>query len=342
MRSSPTDWLIFSLILLARSLVCRAPGGELEMMLLITDGMDQSKCCLPHQLAPSHVTDPLTGAKMHVVSTFVFGGEQPIIGLVNGPEVEKNGNQTVTNLHRALGMQWDAMFKNHGKVTAWARWLHICFDNAADNINEAVFVYAAALVHHGIFQVVTIGTLLVGHTHNICDQLFSVWSRWLNSHNCFTIREMLEAFSENYRGRVKQTAQDRRSEIAKSQRSTVIVPPVDQNVNSPHSDDSSDYHNHMSIPHHYSRKLKNEMRASGLDVLDDIDSAAAIAAPHVIRVRQNVDVAEWMLDDLPNSQTTGAMRGLKSYHSVMFKKNVVSGDTEMFRKFTADAETRYL
>lgn len=52
--------------------------------------------------------------------------------------------------------------------------LYIQLDNASDNKSKLVLAYIAALVHFSTFKTVTIMFLLVGHTHNTCDQKFSV------------------------------------------------------------------------------------------------------------------------------------------------------------------------
>ena len=51
-------------------------------------------------------------------------------------------------------------------------------DNASDNKCWAVLLFLAMLVHHGYTKVVYFSFLLVGHTHEDIDQLFSVISRF--------------------------------------------------------------------------------------------------------------------------------------------------------------------
>ena len=49
---------------------------------------------------------------------------------------------------------------------------HLQVDGAPDNKCRAMFMYAEYLVRLGLFDVVMISFLIVGHTHNIVDQQF--------------------------------------------------------------------------------------------------------------------------------------------------------------------------
>ena len=52
-------------------------------------------------------------------------------------------------------------------------------DNASDNKNWTLLLFFAMLVHHGYTEEVFLSFLIVGHTHEDIDQLFSVLSRFL-------------------------------------------------------------------------------------------------------------------------------------------------------------------
>ena len=50
-------------------------------------------------------------------------------------------------------------------------------DNCAkEGKNKTVFAFASHLVHFGWFKKVKIVSLIQGHTHDLIDQEFSVWS----------------------------------------------------------------------------------------------------------------------------------------------------------------------
>ena len=52
-------------------------------------------------------------------------------------------------------------------------------DNASDNKCWTLLLFFAMLVHHGYTEEVFLSFLIVGHTHEDIDQLFSVLSRFL-------------------------------------------------------------------------------------------------------------------------------------------------------------------
>jgi hypothetical protein len=58
--------------------------------------------------------------------------------------------------------------------------LHLTFDNTtSDCKNSQFFTYLACLVAAGVFEEITISNLLVGHTHDIVDQMFGCWAQAL-------------------------------------------------------------------------------------------------------------------------------------------------------------------
>ena len=52
-------------------------------------------------------------------------------------------------------------------------------DNASDNKNWALIAFFGMLIHHGYCKEVFFSFLLVGHTHEDIDQLFSTLSRFM-------------------------------------------------------------------------------------------------------------------------------------------------------------------
>ena len=51
--------------------------------------------------------------------------------------------------------------------------IHFQWDNCGENKNKYVFMYSALLVELGFFERVTVGFLIIGHTHASIDQYFS-------------------------------------------------------------------------------------------------------------------------------------------------------------------------
>ena len=59
------------------------------------------------------------------------------------------------------------------------------------------------LVDKGIFDKIKVGFLLVGHTHDQIDQMFSTFSRRLGRNDAFTLEEMMSIVKESYTPRLE-------------------------------------------------------------------------------------------------------------------------------------------
>jgi len=303
-----------------------------ELMVLVIDGMDQAKTTLPHQVRTSKDTDG-PGLGVHVVSVFMFGGDLPILGFLNLQDITKNSSLTVVNIHRAIELQFEKIVQNNNcQLARWPKRLHICFDNAVgENINQNVFGYLAALVHHGVFQEITIGTLFVGHTHNINDQLFSVWSRWLRFNECITISKMMEKFQETYKGYSVTSAVKKKLDLD----GDVERKQVEEEKKDSDGDGASVISSvYMRIPQDFSKPLQTEMKQSTMKIVQDIEDAGTVARPFLERVKHNIDVEGWL------NLEEKIFEGILKYHIFTFAKNK-SGETEMFMKFETKSEVRY-
>jgi hypothetical protein len=86
----------------------------------------------------------------------------------------------------------------------WPQRIHLTFDNAPSECkNQWMFRFLGLLVLHGVVQFITVSTMLVGHTHDIVDQLFSIWARMLRIHNAETYEKMRDIFRERYISRIQ-------------------------------------------------------------------------------------------------------------------------------------------
>jgi len=63
------------------------------------------------------------------------------------------------------------MLKAHGKIMP--KEVHFQWDNCGENKNKYVFMFTALLVELGYFERITVGFLIIGHTHASIDQYFS-------------------------------------------------------------------------------------------------------------------------------------------------------------------------
>lgn len=85
----------------------------------------------------------------------------------------------------------------------WPEGLHLTFDNTgADCKNKYFFRFLAALVGIGLFCWITVGNLLVGHTHDIVDQMFGVWARRLGNVDVKTLNQMHKLFRARYASKI--------------------------------------------------------------------------------------------------------------------------------------------
>ncbi len=85
----------------------------------------------------------------------------------------------------------------------WPEGLHLTFDNTGADCKNAIFFrFLGALVGLGVFCYISINNLMVGHTHDIVDQMFSCWSQALNHNDAPTLAEMHKLFRAKYASKI--------------------------------------------------------------------------------------------------------------------------------------------
>lgn len=341
-------------------------------MVLCTDGFDQAKTCLPCLKDYSHVIDglkPAGGIGVHAVSTVCFGGPEPLLGFLNFADINKNSSLTVTNLHRAITRQLEALLKKDQarvddflkanpllsgadeaqvKLASWPRRLHVCFDNAVgENLNTNVMMYLGALVHHGVFHRITIGTLLVGHTHNINDQLFSVWSKFLDHNDVKTPSQMVKAFEENYHSNMKETDAARlaRETLNSSAQQSVVdltqaLPDAPMKAPGDALNDSKSCMSSSEVCSLYVEEKGEKTKRLYFNAMKDLRDASSIHRPIIEVVNKNAHVAGWLGDDILKTAKR-SLQNVGRYHNFSIDKDPSSGDTFLHRKFTVDAHIIY-
>jgi len=81
-----------------------------------------------------------------------------------------------------------------------SRHLQIQADNCfRENKNTYMFGLAALLVHHRIYETVTLSMLIPGHTHEDIDQMFSVLSKYYWSHSLETLEDIEQYIAAAYK-----------------------------------------------------------------------------------------------------------------------------------------------
>jgi hypothetical protein len=103
------------------------------------------------------------------------------------PNIHNYENLTITIIHHVL-THWS---RNLPQV------LYLQLDNTSrENKNQIVFGYLSMLVQLGIFQKVKIDFLLVGHTHDHIDQMFSHFSVTLKRKNVGSLPSLIECIKK--------------------------------------------------------------------------------------------------------------------------------------------------
>ena len=158
-----------------------------KYMSIILDGMDQSKTNLPHFQQKSKQTSGNWKLKTHVTGAIVHG--QGVYGYFDNCEWSHSSNMTITILMNILYMYKDSL----------PPVLYLQMDNCGrENKNRFVFALCALLVELGIFRKIKVSFLMVGHTHEDVDQMFSRFSTYLRRTNAFTMDELTNAFEKSY------------------------------------------------------------------------------------------------------------------------------------------------
>ena len=78
--------------------------------------------------------------------------------------------------------------------------LFLQLDNSAkDNKNRYVMAFCSLLTARRIFKEVTVGFLIVGHTHEDIDAHFSYLSKLLKMKNTYVLADLMKAFMDSQR-----------------------------------------------------------------------------------------------------------------------------------------------
>ena len=145
-------------------------------MSIILDGMDQSKTNIPHFQQKSKQTSGNSKLKTHVTGAIVHG--QGAYGYFDICEWSHSSNMTIAILMNVLYMYKDSL----------PPVLYLQMDNCGrENKNRFVFAFCALLVELGVFRKIKVSFLMVGHTHEDVDQMFSRFSNYLRRTDVFTM-----------------------------------------------------------------------------------------------------------------------------------------------------------
>ncbi|WAQ94150.1 hypothetical protein MAR_006621, partial [Mya arenaria] len=151
------------------------------------DGMDQEKTRLPHlPTTPKSLSNAwkvqfnLMGAIAHGIG--IYGFFDPF-------QWSHGGNYTISILCSIFGM-----------LDSLPEVLYLQLDNCPGaNKNRFVIGFLALLVQAGIFKKIKLSFLMVGHTHEDIDQLFSRFSTNVRDKMIMTLDSLMQCFERCYR-----------------------------------------------------------------------------------------------------------------------------------------------
>ena len=141
--------------------------------------MDQNKKNLPHFHRKSKSAAALSFLKTHITGSLIhdYGG----LGYIDLLQWPHDSNLMLTVL-------LDAIQRRLQQRSYFPSKLFIQLDNTCrENKNQFVLTFLAVVVQLGLFKEVQVGFLMVGHTHEDIDQLFSCVSRYLDRHSAYKL-----------------------------------------------------------------------------------------------------------------------------------------------------------
>ncbi|XP_074659473.1 uncharacterized protein LOC141912156 [Tubulanus polymorphus] len=161
----------------------KARKNPAKYMSLIIDGMDQAKTFIPHFSTVPKSISSAWRMKTHVTGVILHGRQ--VYGFFDKCEYPHSGNLTMNIILNILFLHKEDLPPT----------LYLQMDNCwRDNKNRFVFAFLHMLVQMRIFDKIKVSFLMVGHTHEDIDQLFSRFSTYLNRHDAITMQQLMSAF----------------------------------------------------------------------------------------------------------------------------------------------------
>ena len=154
--------------------------------------MDQKKTRLPHWPRPPKSVNESCLLQIHVVGCLVFHATLHSRVFLNYPSLHNDGNLVVTIMQRIFN-EWEKKLGGLPPV------LYLQLDNTSrENKNNLLFTYLHMLLVKKVFRKIKLGFLIVGHTHDQIDQMFSRFSRKLAKCKAFAYEELCSLLKDSY------------------------------------------------------------------------------------------------------------------------------------------------
>lgn len=161
--------------------ITKARRHPQKYMSIIIDGMDQKTTAVPHFVRDSKTSNGAWKLLTHVTGAIVHGRGQHCYVDVN--EVPHDSNLSIMVLLLILQRYADQLPKV----------LYLQMDNCGrENKNKYVFAFLCLLVELEVFEKVKVSFLMVGHTHEDIDQMFSRISTRINRLNIYTLDDLIK------------------------------------------------------------------------------------------------------------------------------------------------------
>ena len=127
---------------------------------------------------------------VHVVGCLVFNHRLRAKVYLNYPNVHNDSNLTIHVIQDVLN-EWE------GDLPPV---LYLQLDNTSrENKNKFLMAYLHMLVERGVFKKIKVGFLMVGHTHDQIDQMFSRFLVKLNKRRAYRLETLEEILMDSYR-----------------------------------------------------------------------------------------------------------------------------------------------
>ncbi|KAL3680769.1 hypothetical protein R1sor_023725 [Riccia sorocarpa] len=144
------------------------------------DGMDQKKTALPHFSKQPKSVDGAALVGVHLVGAMIFHGKLRTRAFLTYNNLKSDSNLKITVLQKIL-LEWEGILPPT---------LYLQLDNTVrENKNNILFAYLAMLLEKKVFTKIKLGFLLVGHTHDFVDQMFSRFSQALRREDTLYMNE---------------------------------------------------------------------------------------------------------------------------------------------------------
>jgi hypothetical protein len=156
---------------------------------MIIDGMTQRTTQLPHfRRMPSWVKDNKALIDTHCMGILIEGVGR-FMEFNFSHNYSDNSNYLANVIHRAVERVHQHR-RSGGHPLPEVLYLQL--DNVSSNKSHFLIAYCALLVKRGVFRKVKINYLIVGHTHENIDQMFSRFAVALRRLNVWDIEHLME------------------------------------------------------------------------------------------------------------------------------------------------------